>query len=97
MIRTITLSGAPGYDDVEVRAVCRGDLALHPAYQEVGWRVTHIPTGEAIGHFTRCRNARRAMRHLAPFDWHFLARGDPKYAIVLAMAPAIVRRCGGRI
>jgi hypothetical protein len=70
----IMIAGAGHYENRVVMAIVRGDLALHRIADEGvpgRWTITHIPSGAALARFRTNRVARRAMRQLATFDWHF--------------------------
>src|SRR6478736_1008285 len=68
--RRITLVWA--YGTVDVCAIARGNLALHPTLYKPGWTVTHIPTGYAVTTTAQLTVALRIFSRLAALGtWQF--------------------------
>jgi hypothetical protein len=84
-------------EDAIVRAVVRGQLAIHPAHKAPGWCLTHIPTGRQIAEFVNCHKARRAYRAVAHLDWSFTQMEGPHYQKRRAVVVPAIRQIEGEI
>ena len=47
--KTITIKTAIGSSQIKARVLDGGMLAIHPTMAGIGWTLTHIPTGLALG------------------------------------------------
>lgn len=79
----IVISGLAEDQHAIVRAIVRGQLALHPSLRAsragMMWTLTHVPTGAAVMHLYTCQIARRALRELQALNWRFTRTDGPAY------------------